>query len=77
MTEAPRDNVMQREFVGHFRAARILSCCAWHAASSHFRRSFARRAFIEPQRATHNLCICFDRHDHTGQNPGDKLLAGR
>jgi hypothetical protein len=77
MTDDPHDNEMQREFVGHFLAARISSCCARHAASSHFRRSFARRVFIKLQRGTHNLCICFDRHDHTGRNPGDKLQAGR
>ena len=77
MTEAPHDNTLQRHFVGHFRAARISFCCAWPAASSKFRRSIAGRVVIELLRSTHNLCICFDRHDHTGQNPGDTLQAGR
>ena len=77
MTEAPPDNAMQRQFVGQIWSSRISSCCACHEALSLFRRSFARRTYIEPQRATHNLCICFDRHDHTCHNPGDKLLAAR
>jgi hypothetical protein len=77
MTEAPHDNALQREFVGHFRVARISSRCASRGASSNLRRSFVRRISIELLLTTHNPCVRIDRNDHTGQNPGDKLPAGR
>jgi hypothetical protein len=77
MTEAPHDNVMQHEFVVVIWTSRTSLCCAPHAALSNFRHSFAGRPRIKRQTPTYNRCVCFDRHDRTGKNPGDKLLAGR
>ena len=75
MTEAPHDNAVQRELVGHHPAARTTSCCASHWNASNSRPHFARRVPIELLPSTHNHCVRLDRHDHTGENPGDKLSA--
>ena len=77
MIEALLDNAEQHQFVNHLQSARISSCCASHWDSSHSRRSFAHRDLIDLLPTTHNPCMCFDRPDHTSQNPGDKLLARR
>jgi hypothetical protein len=77
MTEALLDNALQREFVGHFRAGRVSSCCAGHSKSSIPRLRFARRKQVESQSAAHNHRIRLDRNHHTGQNPGDKLPVTR
>ena len=77
MTEAPHDNARQHEFVGHFRSARISSCCAWHWNLSDSPCSGAGRTFVGRLATTYNRCVCFGKHDHTGQNPSDKLQARR
>ena len=77
MTEAPHDNAGKHEFVGHFRSARISSCCAWHWNLSDSPCSDARRTLIGGLATTYNRCVCFGRHDHTGQNPGDNPLPRR
>jgi len=77
MTEVLLDNAMQREFVGHFRAARFSSCCARHSNLSNPRLHFARRTLIESLSATHNHRIRLDRNHRTGHNPGDKLPVTR
>jgi len=71
------DNALQREFVGHFRAARTSSCCARHSNSSNPRLHFARRRLIESLSATRNHRIRLDRNHRTGHNSGDTLPVTR
>ena len=77
MTKALLENALQREFVGHFRAARTISRCALQRTSINFRRSFADRSLVELPSTPHNPCDSFDGRDRTVENPGDILAASR
>jgi len=77
MTEALLDNALQREFVGHFRAARFSFCCASHGNLCDSHRQPAQRIFVEQSAAAHNHCVRLDWHDHTGEDHGDKHSATR
>ena len=77
MTETPRDNLMHRKFVPDLQAVRTTSRCAWRSNLSDSPLLTGRYVCIIEQMTTHNRCDCFGGHDRTGQDPGDKLLAGR